>query len=111
MASASVGGEDLVEGPSPIKRMMLQAALRKAGITRETFPAWYQDTLGKPFVRLEIADVKPLWDAAYRAVDERRGGQIAQNRQKQAPDAPQSTNPPEVVADDSRAVPQTAGPQ
>lgn len=68
LGRTSGGGEEVRgQAPakaSPLKREFLRGAL--AGkVSAKDFAGWYQDILGKPYVELLEADVKPLLDAAW----------------------------------------------
>lgn len=52
--------------PAQVKDVFEDAA--RAGLTKETFPAWYAEICGRPFVTVYEPDVKLLLDAAAKRI-------------------------------------------
>lgn len=62
--------EDERAAEQDVKLVFAESA--KAGITKETFPAWYQEVTGKAWRVMYAGDVKSLLDAAARRIAAKR---------------------------------------
>ena len=58
----------VLEIASDEQKKIVFADAAKAGLTKETFPQWYQEVLGKPFVNVYESDVPALLDAAAKRI-------------------------------------------